>query len=88
MGWGHLPRFLIEDELRKGRLLSIAGRHFPGVSEELVVARRADRPHGPTANRLWQFLRENAPSLRARIDGKNSRRSAGSPPATKPRRPG
>jgi DNA-binding transcriptional LysR family regulator len=64
MAWGHLPRFMIESELRDGRLLSIAGRHFPGVTEELVAARRSDRPHGPVAARLWDFLAEHAPVLK------------------------
>lgn len=60
MGWGHLPRFLIEDELRDGGLVSIASRHLPGSVEELVAARRSDRPQGPVANRLWQALQEEA----------------------------
>ncbi|RKH19249.1 LysR family transcriptional regulator [Corallococcus sp. CA047B] len=64
MAWGHLPRFMIEAELRDGRLRSIAGRHFPGVIEELVAARRRDRPHGPVASRLWGFLAGHAPVLR------------------------
>jgi DNA-binding transcriptional LysR family regulator len=64
MAWGHLPRFMIEQELRDGCLLSIAGRHFPGVIEELVAARRRDRPHGPAATRLWEFLEQHAPLLK------------------------
>ena len=64
LGWGHLPRFLIEDELRDGRLRSIAGRHLPGRTEELVVARRRDRPHGPVAKRLWDYIQRAAPALR------------------------
>jgi DNA-binding transcriptional LysR family regulator len=63
MAWGHLPRFMIEPELRDGRLVSIAGRHFPGVVETLAAARRRDRPHGPVANRLWAFLENKAPML-------------------------
>ena len=63
MAWGHLPRFLVEDELRSGKLRSIAGRHFPGVVEELVAARRSDRPHGPVAQRLWALLASHAPVL-------------------------
>lgn len=58
MGWGHLPRFLIEDELRDGRLLSIASRHLPGSIEELVAARRSDRPQGPVLARLWSQLQD------------------------------
>lgn len=61
LGWGHLPRFLIEDELADGRLLSIAGRYLPGRREELVAARRRDRPQGPVAARLWRYLAEQAP---------------------------
>ncbi len=64
LGWGHMPRFLIETELRDGRLRSIAGRHLPGRIEELVVARRRDRPHGPISNRLWDHIQREAPSLR------------------------
>lgn len=68
MGWGHLPRYLIERELRDGRLLSIAGRHLRGKTEELAVARRSDRPQGPVANRLWCYLQEHAPKLRSVLD--------------------
>ncbi|VVE54333.1 transcriptional regulator [Pandoraea iniqua] len=57
LGWGHLPAHLIEDELRSGALKSIAGRHLPVHTEEIVAARRADGPHGPVANRLWAYLR-------------------------------
>ena len=64
MAWGHLPRFLIDAELREGTLLSIAGRHFPGMVQELAVARRRDQPHGPVANRLWDFLGDHAPLLK------------------------
>jgi DNA-binding transcriptional LysR family regulator len=60
MGWGHMPQFLIEQELRGRRLLSIAGKHFPGAQVELVAARLRDEPHGPIANRLWQFIAEQA----------------------------
>jgi DNA-binding transcriptional LysR family regulator len=63
MGWGHMPSFLISQELRDKRLLSIAGRHFPGGTSTIVAARRRDVPHGPTAKRLWQFIREQVPAV-------------------------
>ena len=65
MGWGHLPDYLVAEDLRAGRLLSIAGRHFPGGTAELVAARRRAAPHGPVAARLWQYIEEQAPQLRA-----------------------
>lgn len=66
MGWGHLPRFLIEDELRDGRLRSLASRRLPGSTETLVAARRADRPHGPVLARLWQHLLQSADGFQLR----------------------
>ncbi|MER8843621.1 MULTISPECIES: LysR family transcriptional regulator [Mesorhizobium] len=68
LGWGHLPHFLIAEELRDGRLLSIAGSHLPGRTDELVVARRRDRPHGPIANRLWDHIQQEAPALRRALE--------------------
>lgn len=43
LGWGHLPDFLVDEELADGRLLALAGPHLPGRSEEVVAARRRDR---------------------------------------------
>jgi DNA-binding transcriptional LysR family regulator len=63
MGWGHLPNYLIEDELREGRLLPITGKHFTGGRAELVAARRRAKPHGPVATRLWRYVAEQAPAL-------------------------
>jgi DNA-binding transcriptional LysR family regulator len=63
MGWGHLPRYLIEQELKDGRLLPISGAHFKGGQAELVAARRRDAPHGPVAARLWQFIADQAAEL-------------------------
>lgn len=73
MGWGHMPRFLVEDELRDGRLLSIANRHLPGSVEELVAARRTDRAQGPVSNRLWQYLQKAAPALRRALTSSRGR---------------
>lgn len=78
MGWGHLPRFLIEKELKAGRLLSIAGRYLPGRTEELVAARRLDRPHGPVAERLWRHLGANAAQLRAASSARRRTPATGS----------
>jgi DNA-binding transcriptional LysR family regulator len=74
MAWGHLPRFMMEDELRRKRLLAITGRHFPGAMEELVAARRRDRAHGPVANELWKYLEMQASSLRSVIAPVRGRR--------------
>jgi DNA-binding transcriptional LysR family regulator len=67
MGWGHMPTFLIAEEVNDGRLLSIAGRHLRGGTGEIVASRRIDRPHGPVANRLWRYIEVEAPNLRAAV---------------------
>lgn len=56
MGWGHLPDFLIADELASGTLLALTGPHFRGGGVELVAARLRQRPHGPVAQQLWRHL--------------------------------
>ncbi|MBZ9761143.1 LysR family transcriptional regulator [Mesorhizobium sp. CA8] len=59
LAWGHLPAWLIGDELRDGRLISIAGRHIPGRTETVAAVRRRDKPHGPVAEALWRHLRDS-----------------------------
>jgi DNA-binding transcriptional LysR family regulator len=74
MGWGHMPVFLIADELRQRRLISIAGKYLRGGEGEIVAARRRARPHGPIANRLWRFIEEEAPALKAAMKKRGLRR--------------
>lgn len=56
MGWGHMPDFMIEQDIHNGRLLPIIGRHMRGGSVELVAARKRNAPHGPVAQHLWQYI--------------------------------
>lgn len=56
MAWGHLPDFLIADDLRAGRLVPITGRYWPQRTETLVAQRRQGRPHGKVASALWDHL--------------------------------
>ncbi|WP_027165554.1 LysR family transcriptional regulator [Mesorhizobium sp. WSM3224] len=59
LAWGHLPEWLIKDELHEGRLISIAGRHIPGRPETVAAVRRRDKPHGPVAEALWRHLQDS-----------------------------
>jgi DNA-binding transcriptional LysR family regulator len=68
MGWGHMPKYLIEQDLRRGRLLPITGNHFKGGQAELVAARRRAIPHGPVATRLWRFIGEQAKKFDAAVN--------------------
>jgi DNA-binding transcriptional LysR family regulator len=60
MGWGHMPKFLIDQDLREKRLLDITGKHLRGGTAEIVAARRRETPHGPIANQLWSYIGERA----------------------------
>ena len=60
MGWGHMPKFLVAEDLRERRLLDISGKFMKGGAIELVAARRREGPHGPIANRLWAYIEEEA----------------------------
>lgn len=57
LAWGHLPDFMVEADLRDGTLISLQGRTLPGRTETLAAMRRADRPHGPVAEKLWETLK-------------------------------
>ncbi|GAA0375407.1 LysR family transcriptional regulator [Bowmanella denitrificans] len=57
LAWGHLPRYLVEDEIRQGKLHLLSGDFLQGSHEQLVVARRSDRPVGPVASALWECLK-------------------------------
>lgn len=57
LAWGHLPDFMVEADLRDGTLVSLQGHALPGRTETLAAMRRADRPHGPVAEKLWETLK-------------------------------
>lgn len=54
MGWGHMPLFLVEEELNNGKLIAIAGKYIKGIKRELVIARLSAPEKGVIAERLWQ----------------------------------
>ena len=56
LGWGHMPDYLIGEELANGKLISFSNRYFRGGVVHLVAARKAGKPQGPIASKLWQAL--------------------------------
>jgi len=57
MAWGHMPLFLIKNELKSGKLISIAGKHIKGRTVDIVVSRLLKKRHGIMAERLWQTFK-------------------------------
>jgi len=60
---GQMPHFLVEQDFCDDGLLPITGKYLRGGQADLVAARRRDSPHGPVANRLWQFIRGPAAEI-------------------------
>jgi DNA-binding transcriptional LysR family regulator len=56
LAWGHLPEWLIQRELRGGQLVSIAGKHLPGLTNSLAAIRSRRSSHGPVLDALWSYL--------------------------------
>ncbi|MBI3561550.1 MAG: LysR family transcriptional regulator [Gammaproteobacteria bacterium] len=56
MAWGHMPLFLIDDELSSGNLISLEGQHIKGNTLDIVAARLGTDEKGRMAERLWQLF--------------------------------
>ena len=56
MAWGHMPDYMIADEIKRGALVSIAGRHIKGTEIDIVVARLSAGHHGVMAEYLWKYF--------------------------------
>jgi DNA-binding transcriptional LysR family regulator len=56
MAWGHMPLFIVKNELEDGRLVSIEGNNVKGDTIEIVVARLNGNERSMMAERLWQIF--------------------------------
>lgn len=68
IGWGSLPLWMIERELREGMLVRVPVAAFAEGGETTVqacLARRADRPLGPAASAFRDALLAHLPGERA-----------------------
>lgn len=59
MAWGHMPTFLVEEELKNGTLISLQNRHLKGSRFNIVVARLSQKHKGIMANKLWQLFSDH-----------------------------
>lgn len=58
MGWGRMPRHMVEDEINNGRLTVLTSKDFPAQTLSLKMIRKKNKPVGPVAARLWQLLQQ------------------------------
>ena len=56
MAWGHMPLFLVADEINNGKLISIQNQYLKGNTINIVVARLRENHTGIMANKLWDLF--------------------------------
>ncbi len=56
MAWGHMPFFMIKEELEQGLLVSLEGEHIKSYLVDIVVARLRKEFYGPMAQALWDLF--------------------------------
>ncbi|MCT7378273.1 LysR family transcriptional regulator [Chelativorans salis] len=59
LGWGGLPKWMVEDDISKGRLVELSLDPYPPTDYSLYAMHAADTPYGPAAAWLVdRFKRE------------------------------
>ncbi len=58
IGWGNMPRHVVEDDLAKGRLVQLPVPEAPGLAYGLNALWRKDCPPGPARSWMLQALRD------------------------------
>jgi len=58
MGWGRMPRHMVENDLETGDLLLLTSSDFEPITAEIKLVRRKNKPIGLVAAKLWNFLQE------------------------------
>ena len=56
MAWGYLPSLAVADDLRTGRLVSLAGHDFQTAAVQIWVARARAQIHASLVEQLWRHL--------------------------------
>ena len=58
MGWGGMPEFLVEDELKRGEFVVLDVEGYQPRETLLHIMRKKNRTHGLVAQKVWQALSE------------------------------
>lgn len=58
MGWGRMPRHMVETEIENRELIQLRSKDFAPISADIKMVRRKNKPIGPVAAKLWQLMRE------------------------------
>lgn len=63
LGWGHMPGFMVADQLESGALVLLTGKHIRKRTMEIAVARLGASARRPVTERLWNLFRQHASAL-------------------------
>lgn len=58
LGWGRMPKHMVEDEIKSGELLVIAGDGLEPIDVTIKAVRKKNRPMGPVTSELWKQLQQ------------------------------
>lgn len=56
MGWGHMPLFLVEDEIKSGQLSLISSQFIQGITIDIVIARQANKEYQGPMESFWKMF--------------------------------
>ena len=68
LGWGHLPRWMIQADLASGQLIQLQLAEMPPVVYPLYLIHRGDDPPGQAGRWLMHQLQKRAPELSLQAD--------------------
>ena len=58
MGWGNMPKHLVEDEINNGELVVLGSIDLLPFKVDVKMVRRKNKPVGPVAAKLWQLMQD------------------------------
>jgi DNA-binding transcriptional LysR family regulator len=58
LGWGRMPRHMVEDEIGSGELLMLSGEGLEPIETDIKAVRKKNRPMGPVTSELWKQLQQ------------------------------
>ena len=58
MGWGRMPRHMVETEIENRELIQLRSKDFAPISADIKMVRRKNKPIGQVAAKLWKLMQE------------------------------
>ncbi len=56
IGWGRMPRHMVEEELKSGDLILLRSKDFDPIEAKIKLVRKKNALVGPVAEKLWELM--------------------------------